>query len=81
MEGIKPHHRADIFTPSEKITTRYQFSCMGHNVRKCNFLAIRGDLGDPSILLHCTSIASQLSSHLYQSTYKIWKQFDEDFLS
>ena len=24
---------------------------------------------------------SQLSSHLYQSTYKIWKQFDEDILS
>ena len=23
----------------------------------------------------------QLSSHLYQSTYKIWKQFNEDFLS
>ena len=25
--------------------------------------------------------ASQLSSHLYQSTYKIWKQSDKDFLS
>ena len=79
MEGSKTHHRADIFISSEKITTR--FSCMDHNVKKIEFLAIRGGLGDPSILLHCTSIASQLSSHLYQSTYKIWKQFDEDFLS
>ena len=26
-------------------------------------------------------LASQLSSHLYQSTYKIWKQSDKDFLS
>ena len=25
-------------------------------------------------------IASQRSSHLYQSTYKIWKQFGEDLL-
>ena len=24
---------------------------------------------------------SQLSSHLYQSTYTIWKQSDKDFLS
>ena len=26
-------------------------------------------------------LASQLSSYLYQSTYKIWKQSDKDFLS
>ena len=26
-------------------------------------------------------LASQLSSHPYQSTYKIWKQSDKDFLS
>ena len=26
-------------------------------------------------------LASQLSSHLYQSTYKIWKQSDKDVLS
>ena len=26
-------------------------------------------------------LASQLSSHLYQFTYKIWKQSDKDFLS
>ena len=26
-------------------------------------------------------LASQASSHLYQSTYKIWKQSDKDFLS
>ena len=26
-------------------------------------------------------LASQASSHLYQSTYKIWKQSDKEFLS
>ena len=26
-------------------------------------------------------LASQASSHLYQSTYNIWKQSDKDFLS
>ena len=26
-------------------------------------------------------LASQASAHLYQSTYKIWKQSDKDFLS
>ena len=26
-------------------------------------------------------LASQLSSHLYQSIYKIWKQLEKDFLS
>ena len=26
-------------------------------------------------------LASQASSHLYQSTYEIWKQSDKDFLS
>ena len=26
-------------------------------------------------------LASQLSTHLYQSTYNIWKQSDKDFLS
>ena len=26
-------------------------------------------------------LASQASSHLYQSTYKIWKQSDKDFVS
>ena len=27
------------------------------------------------------NLASQISSHLYHSTYKIWKQSDTDFLS
>ena len=35
-------------------------------------------LGSPGGALR---LASQLSSHLYQSTYKIWKQSDKDFLS
>ena len=28
-----------------------------------------------------THLASQASSHLYQSAYTIWKQSDKDFLS
>ena len=50
---------------------------MGPNVEKWAFWAIRGGLGGPDR----AHLASQLSSHLYQSTYKIWKQSDKDFLS
>ena len=31
---VKPHHWVDLFISSEKINTRYQFSCMGHSVNK-----------------------------------------------
>ena len=55
---------------------------MGPNVNKFAFWAIRGG---GAWVAHKYSdwphLASQLSSHLYQSTYKIWKQSDKDFLS
>ena len=53
---------------------------MVHNIKKCEFLAIWGPW-----VAHKKSdqahLASQLYSHLYQSTYKIWKQSVKDFLS
>ena len=52
---------------------------MGHNIQEYAFLAIRGGPGWP--INNRTHLASQLSSHLYQSTYKIWKQSDKDSLS
>ena len=36
---------------------------------------------DKFIIIGLGHLASQLSSHLYQSTYKIWKQSNMDFLS
>ena len=45
---------------------------MGSNVKKCVFWAIRGGGGRAWVAQ---------KSHLYQSTYKIWKQSDKDFLS
>ena len=44
---------------------------MGHNIQKCEFLAIRGPL-EAHTYSDRDNLASQLSSHLYQSTYKIW---------
>ena len=52
---------------------------MGHNIKLCAFLAIRGGPGWP--LNNRAHLASHLSSHLYLSTYKIWKQSDKDILS
>ena len=52
-----------MYNKGTKLTT--SFSYMGYNVNKFTFLAI---------FWHLTS---QLSSHLYQSTHKIWKQTDK----
>ena len=78
FRAVRPHHRADMRTTRKKITT--SFSYMGHNIKKCAFLAIRV----PWVAhknLDRAHLAPQLSSHIYQSTYKIWKQSDKDFLS
>ena len=43
-----------------------------------------GYLGGPGLSMDNqtgNNLPSQLSSHLYQSMYKIWKQSDKDFLS
>ena len=40
-----------------------------------------GYSGGPGWPINNPTGPSQASSHLYQSTYKIWKQSDKDFLS
>ena len=54
---------------------------MGPNVKKCAILGYLGGPGWPINNPTGAHLASQASSHLYQSTYKIWKQSDKDFLS
>ena len=66
FRGVRPHHRANSIT-RDNITP--SFSYMGHNVKKSSLLALRRALGGPSIIRQ------------YQSTYKIWKQYVQDFLS
>ena len=51
------------------------------NVKKCAFWAIRGGAWVAHKQSDWAHLASHASSHLYQSTYKIWKQSDKDFLS
>ena len=41
---VRPLHRADICITREKTAS---FSYMGHNIQKCEFLAIRGALDGP----------------------------------
>ena len=55
---------------------------MGPNVKKMRILDYSGGPGWPiNNPTGPIDLASQASSHLYQSTYKIWKQSDKDFLS
>ena len=68
---VRHHHRADICIIRGKITT--SFSYMGHNI--IFFWLFGGGGADRA------HFASQLSSHLYLSTYKIWKQSAKDFVS
>ena len=70
FRAVRPHNRADKFITREK--NNRQFFIYGP---QCEKMRILGYFGDRAHL------ASQASSHLYQSTYKIWKQSDKDFLS
>ena len=54
---------------------------MGPNVKKFAFWAIQGGPGWPINNPTGPILLPRQSSHLYQSTYKIWKQSDKDFLS
>ena len=57
----------------------HQFFIYGPQCEKMRILGYSGGLGGPEII--GAGPSSQLSSHLYQSTYQIWKQSDKDFLS
>ena len=83
FRAVRPHNKEDKFITRDK--NNHQFFIYGPNVKKIAFWAIRGGgpgwpINNPTgpILL---PTSSQASSHLYQSTYKIWKQSDKDFLS
>ena len=57
---------------------------MGPNVKKMRILGYSGGGGGPGWPIYNPTgpiLLPRLSSHLYQSTYKIWKQSDKDFLS
>ena len=59
----------------KKITT--SFSYMGHNIKQCAFLAIRGGGAEWPINNQTGPfLLPSYPSRLYQSTYKIWKQSD-----
>ena len=71
--GSSKHQNIEYFISAPKLKT-YQSS----DWKKCMF----GYSGGPWVahtLSDWAHLASQLSSHLYQSTYKIWKQSDKDF--
>ena len=72
---VRPHHRADICITRGK--NNCKFFIYGPQYTK---MCIFGYWGGHK-LSDRSHLASQLSSHLYQSTYKIWKQSDKDFLS
>ena len=82
FQGSKSSSQSrQMYNKGEKTAS---FSYMGHNIQKCAFLAIQGGGGGAWVAQKYSNwahFASQLSSHLYQSTYKIWKQSDKDFLS
>ena len=54
---------------------------MGQNVKEMYILGLFWGPWEGLQWSDWAHLASQLSSHLYQSTYKIWKQSDKDFLS
>ena len=77
FRAVRPHHRADICITREK--NNCQFFIYGTQYTKMWIFGYSGGPGWP--INNRTHLASQASSHLYQSTYKIWKQSDKDFLS
>ena len=80
FRAVRPHHRANICVTREQ--NNHQFFIYGPQYKKNLHFWL---FGGGAWLVHTKSdrahLASQLSSHLYQSTYKIWKQSDKDFLS
>ena len=80
FRAVRPHNRADKFITREK--NNHQFFIYGPQCEKMRILGYSGGGGPGWPINNPTGpIASHASSHLYQSTYKIWKQSDKDFLS
>ena len=79
FRALRPHNRADKFITREK--NNHQFFIYGPQCEKIRILGYSGGPGWPINNPTGPHLVSQASSHLYQSTYKIWKQSDKDFLS
>ena len=78
FRAVRPHHRAHKCITREKNSN--QFFIYGPQCEKNRILGLfGGGGGGPGWRIN--NLASQLSSHLYQSTNKIWKQSDKDVLS
>ena len=77
-----PYDSADMYNKGKN---NYQFSCKSPKVILfCIFDYSRAGGGEGWVPLQLTEWAqhaSQLSTHLYHSTYKIWKQSVQDSLS
>ena len=79
FRAVRPHNRADKFITREK--NNHQFFIYGPQCEKMRILGYSGGAWVAHKYSDWAHLASQASSHLYQSTYKIWKQSDKDFLS
>ena len=75
FRALRTHNRADKFITREK--NNHQFFIFGPQCKKMRILGYSGGPGWPIN----NPTGPILLSHLYQSTYKIWKQSDKDFLS
>ena len=73
FRAVRPHHRANKYITMEKNNT--SFSYMGPNVYKNAHFGLFGGGGGVGVAW-VAHLASQLPSHLYQSTCQIWKQSD-----
>ena len=75
------HHNILHYASNCYLYKHQFFIILGHNVKNVNFWLFGGGGGT---FIYQTPrwahLASQLSSHLYQSTCKIWKQSDKDFI-
>ena len=79
FRAVRPHHIADIYIYITREKNNHQFFIYGPQYTK---LALLVAIRVPWVA-HTQSdwanLGSQLlSSHLYQNTYKIWKQSDKD---
>ena len=79
FRAVRPHHRADICITREK--NNQQFFIYGPLYTKIVYFWLFGGPWVAHKYSNRANLASQLSSHLYQSTYKIWKQSDKVCLS
>ena len=82
FRAVRTHHRADICITRGK-NNNCQFFIYMYGPQYTQ-ICIFGYSGGPWVAFKWSDrvhLASQLYSHIYQSTYQIWKQSDKGFLS